>query len=167
MMPLNDIPAYVLELAFKPDATVAELYTVGAAFAVFWAVFFNIARPLLHRFTRKTTWLRRACERDYDRNALAEAEWAPELTREEAIESAMKNWAATQPIMFQHFIGGMLCVPSLLGWGDKSWASSLAACGVLCELGYELQDTVEMTYKRFFKGMQPFVLVEYIVVSIH
>ncbi len=53
------------------------------------------------------------------------------------------------PILFQHGIGGSLCLPSILNW---SWVSpeaktALAVHGALCEVGWELQDLIYRYYK--------------------
>lgn len=54
--------------------------------------------------------------------------------------------------MFQHAMSGILCIPSLLGRGDSSWATSLAVNGILCEMGYELLDFVKIPYNRLRYG---------------
>ena len=51
-------------------------------------------------------------------------------------------------IYIQHFIGSLFCLPSILNRCDKHTASSLAICGVLSEMGWELQDMVEMFLVR-------------------
>ena len=40
-----------------------------------------------------------------------------------------------QGIYLQHFIGGLLCLPAVLGYTD-SWAANLACLGVLSEMGW-------------------------------
>ena len=71
------------------------------------------------------------------------------LTKEEAIDKMMKDWAPGQVTMFQHVAGAMLCVPSVFRLGEPSWATSLAVCGILSELGFDVYSTVEILYKRF------------------
>ena len=141
-------------LAFKEDATVAELFILAGAFALFWLVFFNLARPLLHRLTKDSPWLRAACERDFERTGREHmAAWGIVATKEEAVAWMMQDWARQQPVMLQHLVGALLCVPSVFRLSsDASWTSSLAALGVLCELGFEMMDTVEVVCKRLFKG---------------
>ena len=51
-------------------------------------------------------------------------------------------------IYIQHFIGSLFCLPSILNLCDKHTASSLAICGVLSEMGWELQDMAEMFLVR-------------------
>jgi hypothetical protein len=73
------------------------------------------------------------------------------LTKEEAVENMMRDqWPDCIVIISQHAAGSMLCIPSLLGMGDASWASSLACLGCLSEIGWELENTAEIVYKCFF-----------------
>ena len=51
-------------------------------------------------------------------------------------------------IYVQHFIGSLFCLPSILKLCDERTASSLAICGVLSEMGWELQDLAEMFLVR-------------------
>lgn len=62
----------------------------------------------------------------------------------------MNDWPRMQCIYLQHFVGSFFCIPSLLGMGDLSVTSSLAVCGVLSEIGWELQDMIEMLMIRMF-----------------
>jgi len=68
-------------------------------------------------------------------------------TREEVFTFACMFAA----ISCQHFVGGVLCLPSLLG-GHSAWASALACHGGLCEAGWELQDCIVRTYQIIFGG---------------
>ena len=45
-------------------------------------------------------------------------------------------------IAFQHFVGGALCLPSVLGLGHISTQCALACHGAMCEVGWEVQDTL-------------------------
>jgi len=55
------------------------------------------------------------------------------------------------PLMAQHFFGGMLCAPAIFGLGvPRAAAVALARHGALVELGWELQDTAQRLYERFF-----------------
>eukprot|EP00008_Paramoeba_atlantica_P007113 CAMPEP_0201492956 /NCGR_PEP_ID=MMETSP0151_2-20130828/35497_1 /ASSEMBLY_ACC=CAM_ASM_000257 /TAXON_ID=200890 /ORGANISM="Paramoeba atlantica, Strain 621/1 / CCAP 1560/9" /LENGTH=288 /DNA_ID=CAMNT_0047880061 /DNA_START=210 /DNA_END=1073 /DNA_ORIENTATION=- len=64
-------------------------------------------------------------------------------------------------ILFQHMIGGMLCLPSYFGWSafPPGCALALALNGALCELGWELEDSVYRIYQVLFtengKKMNP------------
>eukprot|EP00581_Thalassiosira_minuscula_P019389 CAMPEP_0183715610 /NCGR_PEP_ID=MMETSP0737-20130205/9758_1 /TAXON_ID=385413 /ORGANISM="Thalassiosira miniscula, Strain CCMP1093" /LENGTH=307 /DNA_ID=CAMNT_0025944721 /DNA_START=419 /DNA_END=1342 /DNA_ORIENTATION=+ len=75
------------------------------------------------------------------------------MTKEECIAWSMNDWPRMQCILLQHLAGSLLCIPSLFGIGDPSVASSLAICGVLSEIGWELQDMIEILFVRaFFKN---------------
>lgn len=53
------------------------------------------------------------------------------------------------PILCQHFTGGFLCAPAVFGLGvRRDVAYALARHGALCELGWEIQDTVERLWER-------------------
>merc|ERR1712196_613017 len=45
-----------------------------------------------------------------------------------------------QGILLQHIIGGLLCLPVLVGWGSPALGYTLGRWGALCEAGWELQD---------------------------
>jgi len=47
----------------------------------------------------------------------------------------LNDWPKMQGIYLQHFIGGALCLPAVLGYTD-SWAANLACLGVLSEMGW-------------------------------
>jgi len=152
---LQDYPAHLYELVFKEDATVYELLQIVVAFAFFWHTFFFFtARPLLW-LTYDSPWLRASTEREYDRNADIKKIFVDQMgyTREEAICEMMRGWSFTQVVMFQHVVGSLLCVPSLMGVGDTSWASSLAALGLMSEMGYEVGDLLfnMIIYRIFFE----------------
>jgi hypothetical protein len=152
MRPVRDYPAYLLEIAFKEDATLYELLAIALAFAVFWGLFFEAGKVLLRRLTHDRPWLRLACEREYERSAKKMFEdIGLTLTKEEAVEHMMRDqWPDCIVIISQHAAGSILCIPSLLGMGDASWASSLACLGCLSEIGWEFENTAEIVYKRFF-----------------
>ena len=61
----------------------------------------------------------------------------------------MRDWPNI--ITLQHATGAMFCVPSLLGLGDASWASSLTCLGCLSEFGWEMEHTAEIAYTRLIK----------------
>jgi len=68
-----------------------------------------------------------------------------------------------QALLVQHFMGGLLCLPSVLGF-KGSVISSFARQGALCEAGWELQDFIVRAQQRFFqgekgRGMQPAALL--------
>ena len=134
-----DTPTYLIDLAFKEDATATELLYVALGFAIIWAIVFTVSRPILSHFTYGKPWLYAACERHYNRGGKEELEEFGMIekhwTKEEALDKMMRDWPFNQVLMLQHLVGAMLCLPSLLGHSDTAWASSLAACGILSEVG--------------------------------
>ena len=92
MRPVRDYPVYLLEIAFKEDATFYELLAIALAFAVFWGLFFEAGKVLLRRLTHGRPWLRLACERLYERSAKKMFEdIGLTLTKEEAVERMMRD----------------------------------------------------------------------------
>lgn len=67
-------------------------------------------------------------------------------------------------IICQHAVGGVLCLPSLLGGSTGIVAAACARHGGLCEAGWELQDAFERAYQILFgteqeKAKNPLPLV--------
>ena len=146
---------------------------LACVWGVFWAIFFLVANNLLTPLVYGKEWLRRGIEREIERQGGVEAvEGMNKMqgvnrTKEEWIELMMKQWVGGQLVMFQHAASGFLCIPSLLGIGDPSWASSIAAQGLLCEMGYELKDFVELPYKRLRYGKTKVPNVHLIMMTVH
>jgi len=59
-----------------------------------------------------------------------------------------------QGVIAQHIVGGLLCVPSLIGGLglSKATVTALACQGGLCETGWELQDTLVRVFQVLFGG---------------
>jgi hypothetical protein len=55
-------------------------------------------------------------------------------------------------VLLQHLCGGLLCVPAVLGVGPPSLRAALACHGALCEVGYEIQDSLVRIKERVFDG---------------
>lgn len=56
-------------------------------------------------------------------------------------DTALRTFSMGTCILFQHFVGGIMTLPSVV-FGPGGWASSLACIGGLCEAGWELQDAM-------------------------
>ena len=136
---LLDTPDYLLHLIFKEDATFTELLYIALAFALLWGIIFVSARIILIHLTYGKPWLYAACERHYNCGGREEGEALgfldKDMSKQDAVSKMMKDWPFLQVIVLQHLAGALFCVPSLLGVGDEKWANSLAACGVLSEVG--------------------------------
>ena len=59
---INQNINYLINLAFKEDATAIELFYISCGFAVLWGIVFTAARPILSYFTYGKPWLYAACE---------------------------------------------------------------------------------------------------------
>ena len=147
---------HLRDLVFKTDADFYDLLTIACACAVFWFVVFSIGKTILQKLTGdKPSWLREGIEKELSRMGGA-AEINKDLgldyTDEEFVEILMDRWFGEQMVTSQHLFGGALCIPSQLGLGDPSWASSLAVLGILSEVGFEIQDVVILFYTRLRHG---------------
>lgn len=139
-------------IAFDENATAFKLFIIVLAFAILWYIIFAIVKAIIRPLVHNKPWLKQALERDYERSSKKMfKEIGLEFTKEEAIEYTMNDWPKMQAIYLQHLVGSMFCIPSLLGLTDPATASSLAICGILSEMGWELQDMTELLYIRYCK----------------
>ena len=148
---LNVISQHLIDIAFNENASAYELFQVVVFFAIIWFVIFYILKAIIRPLVHNKPWLLTAIERDYDRagkKMLAELKIS--MDKEQFLEWAMNDWPRMQAIYIQHLVGSLFCIPSLFGIGDPSVASSLAICGVLSEIGWEMQDAFEMLFVRAF-----------------
>lgn len=138
------IRSHLLKLVFKEDATYLELLTIALAFSVLWFVAFKLFAMVVRPWAMKSPALRRAQERDYDKMDEGAKDFigVADLSKEEAINKMLYLWPTWQALFIQHVVGGSLCIPSLFGSGDSSVASSLAVCGILSEVGWEIEDFI-------------------------
>ncbi|KAL7553339.1 hypothetical protein ACHAWF_016614 [Thalassiosira exigua] len=149
--PIKGISFRLVDIAFDDNATASQLLLIVVAFAFAWFVIFSVAKALIRPLVHNKPWLLDALERDYERSAKKMlAELNIKMTKEEAISWTMNDWPRMQCIYLQHIAGSLFCIPSILGIGDQSVASSLAICGILSEIGWELQDSLEMILVRTF-----------------
>merc|ERR1719266_2046246 len=114
MISIADIPTHLYEIAFNPDATAYELLQIVLSFSVFWFIIFSITGYILGKLTYGKPWLRAACERDYERGMKQMMEeYGFEMSKEEYIDEAMKDWPLVIVMNIQHTAGALLCVSSL------------------------------------------------------
>jgi hypothetical protein len=144
--------AKAVDTALNPDATVTEMLHLVLYLAVFWALFFYLFTVIVRPLVYGKPWLIAAGERFYARGGKEEAEsFGFSTKKEEFIDHFMTNWPDIIAVSLQHLIGGLLCLPSLCGfWLDNGVATSLACLGVLSEMGWELEHTLMLLYKRYF-----------------
>ena len=140
----------LIDTIFDDQATVHQLLALVAAIGVFWAIFFYLFAEIVRPLVYNKPWLIAAGNRDYDRGGKELNEsLGLSKTREQFLETFMDMWPWNQAVFLQHAVGGMLCLPSLLGLGDEKMASSLACLGILAEMGWEIEDLTVWMYKRF------------------
>eukprot|EP00808_Paulinella_micropora_P007077 g65713.t1 len=124
--------------------------------AVFWHCFLCWFADRLKPWTDKQPWRQRWL--DLNDNGLR-------AVGIELDDPALSELFALRmiPIMIQHCIGGIVCLPSVLGWGDAAITAALARHGALSEGGFELSDLSNGICKVLFRGeegrkMYPFSL---------
>lgn len=141
----------LIDTVFDQDATAQDLLLVVGFLAVFWAVFFTLFSALFRPLVYGKPWLVAAGERDYEHGGkeLFKQLGFMDMGKDKFVTQFMDMWPWTIGIILQHFIGGMLCVPSILAIGDQEVAASLACLGILSEMGWEIQDLITWIYKRF------------------
>jgi len=121
---LNAAPAWDTQIA---------LLSFSAAF--WWLVIgvFNIGekigRPIYLNHPMSEQWIQ--LNRKYFKDG-----FGIDFDREQALTFAL----TMQGILLQHIIGGLLCLPVLVGWGSPALGYTLGRWGALCEAGWELQD---------------------------
>ncbi len=166
----QDMKDHLVTLIFNDEPTAKDLFTLVVAFAIIWFLFFPAVKTILRPLIHNKKWLLRAISKDYDRGAKKMIEdMKIDMTKDEYIEFSMNSWPKMQAIYTQHLVGSFFCLPSILGIGNPSVASSLAVCGLLSEIGWELQDTMEMILVRLFHkdGKKIFPDAIFIIFIVH
>ena len=148
---------FVLEKIFNEDATLSDLcFLVGmlatliyVVFALFDPILLKLAKgPLNQRFEK-------IAELEFNRpDKLQEQGWFGLTTKEEYCEFIKGFWSAWILISCQHLVGGFCTLPSVTGLGNfsESVATSLACLGIMIEMGWEVQDFINMFVHRVFLG---------------
>mmetsp|Transcript_913 Transcript_913/g.1312 ORF Transcript_913/g.1312 Transcript_913/m.1312 type:complete len:349 (-) Transcript_913:98-1144(-) len=148
---LTTLPTKLYSAAFpSPDESPSsqDLMILVSTIAVMWAAIFSVLHRYLHPYAMRQQWLTDAMGREYDRVGLSmckalRVKW----TRQRYTEIMLNDWPKMQGIYLQHFIGGALCLPAVLGYTD-SWAANLACLGVLSEMGWEMSDMADIVITR-------------------
>lgn len=128
------------------DADIATQLALLLIWAVVWHQGMHyIAKRMVEPFVQSRPWRDQWTE--LSRKYFKQAFFVEFKTTEETFEAACLFAA----IMFQHGVGGALCLPSLLGWRGPA-ATAMACHGALCEAGWELQDVVDRARLVLFGG---------------
>lgn len=171
MLSLNEIQKHLTAIVFNDEATISGLLHVVIAFAVLWFIVFAIVKAVIRKLIGPNPkWLIHAIDKDYERGGKKTLkDLQINMTKSEYITFALRDWPRLQSIYLQHFIGSLFCIPSLLRIGDLHVGSSLAICGLLSEMGWELQDMIEiLTVRAFYKdGKKTFPDAIVVILLIH
>ena len=164
----NDFNAKV----FNENSSWYDLFTIACYLALGWMVFMETGRAAIYRLVGDKLWLKKAMQRDYEREGKKILETIGlEMTEEEYIKGRTKDWGWLQCVLFQHLIGGLLCIPSVFNLSSFTVAdaSSLACLSILSEMGWEIQDLIVMLYRRFcLEGGDKLVpVISLIIMPIH
>ena len=139
--PARSLPMVTLaELVWAAPTWEAQV-TLALLHAVLWAVVVNVALPpfirgTIRRLVRKRQYL--ALNRETFRKVLG---W--DMGDDE--EHVLREVALMLAVVVQHGFGGLLCAPSVLGLGEwlpPRCAGALARHGGLCEVGWEIGDSM-------------------------
>ena len=52
-------------------------------------------------------------------------------------------------MIFQHFVGFLLCLPAIFNWVEPNTGAALACYGAILEMSFEWQDYVKRIYIHF------------------
>lgn len=148
---LTSLPTKLVSTAFpSPDELPSsqDLVILVSTIAVMWSAIFYLLHRYLHPYAMKQQWLKDAMGREYDRVGLSMCQaLRVKWTKQRYIEIMLNDWPKMQGIYLQHFIGGALCLPAVLGYTEP-WAANLACLGVLSEMGWEMSDLADIVITR-------------------
>ena len=114
--------------------------------AIFWCTFISVFKEVVVKpYVKSRPW----CEQW---TALNKATFAKSFFINFDDKGAFEFACLFAAILAQHGVGGLMCVPSLLGIGSTTLGASLACHGALCEAGWELQDICTHIYEIAFGG---------------
>ena len=141
----------ILSICFDDHATVEELFQVAAIMTVFWLVFFYLFCQILRPVIKGREWLMDAGSRDYDRGGkeLMETIGNP-LSREEFVDEFQNMWPWSLAVCLQHFVSGIMAVPSLMNMGEENLQNGLVCLAIVSEMGWEIGDLIGWIYQRYF-----------------
>lgn len=113
-----------------------------------WAGIWHFFIPFLGQkvfapWVRTKSW----CAQWLELNKATVKQYGIVYDNDEILFSAVCNFV---PIILQHAIGGILCIPSLFNLYDADTNVSLACMGALIEAGWEFQDGLTLIYIKLF-----------------
>jgi len=109
--------------------------------SVWWWWFIQwSSKSIIAPFIKSKPWAKQWTQ--LNRKSIKEGMFVEFPNDEEAFDFACGFIA----ILIQHFVGGMFCLPSVLG-GKHAIVYAMACHGALCEAGWELQDIVSRAWQ--------------------
>merc|ERR1719324_2027074 len=119
------------------DENPNSLMIVTAVLALVWFLIFQLVPPIVGSYVWDKKWLHAAVRRDYEHMKKAYDRIGYDMGGEEAtIAHIIKQWPARALTNVQHAVGGLLCLPAVLGIVDVRTAAALVCLGTLSEAGW-------------------------------
>lgn len=145
---LLNLPGRLVDVTFDEHATREDLLLLVSFIAVFWSAVFYTLHLVLRPWAQQQDWLKESLGREYDRVGMTMCTaLGVNWSRDRYVTIMLNDWPKMQGIYLQHFVGGALCLPAVLGYSE-SWAVSLACLGILSEIGWELSDVADLLITR-------------------
>lgn len=150
----------LMDMIFNENPNASSLMIVTAVLALTWFLIFQLVPPIVGSYVWDKKWLHTAVRRDYTHMKKAYDRVGYDMGGEDAtIAHIIKLWPARALTNVQHAVGGLLCLPAVLGIVDVRTAAALVCLGTLSEAGWEIQDTLNRIYVRIThpkgKALQP------------
>jgi len=141
------MPLTAQGLLFSEPDVASQLALLALWAGLWFALLGPLARRCVRPYVLSRPWKEQwaALARRYFKSAL----FVEFQTPEDALDFACLFVA----IMFQHGLGGALCIPSALGLRSRVVAA-MACHGALCEAGWELQDSLARAFALAFGGAE-------------
>lgn len=119
-----------------------QLFEILLLALVWWATFSKVRGRVLALEDRP--WFEKAVLRTQE-------SFRKSLRVELDLPEAARNYAQYAALAVQHFAGGLLCLPALLGVLPPEVGSVLTRHGALSEVAWEVMDVCEKAHQRWIK----------------
>jgi len=139
----------LMDIIFDENPNASSLMIVTSVLALVWFLIFQLVPPIVGSYVRDKKWLHAAVRRDYEQMKKVYDRIGYDMGGEEAtIAHMIKKWPRFALTSVQHAVGGLLCLPAVLGILDVRTSAALVCLGTLSEAGFEIQDTLYRIYVR-------------------
>eukprot|EP00931_Biecheleriopsis_adriatica_P074237 TRINITY_DN48341_c0_g1_i1.p1 TRINITY_DN48341_c0_g1~~TRINITY_DN48341_c0_g1_i1.p1 ORF type:complete len:363 (-),score=61.15 TRINITY_DN48341_c0_g1_i1:429-1517(-) len=126
-------------LSCAPELNVQLLLLMLQSFWWWWFIQWS-PKAIIAPFIKPKPWAKQWTQ--LNRKGIKEGMFVEFPNDEEAFDFSCGFIA----ILIQHFVGGLFCLPSVLG-GRHASVCAMACHGALCEAGWELQDIVSRAWQ--------------------